>query len=60
MVTGKEAITRKEAIKRLTNRWHEQCELFPTMRERIPLALYIRANVATVMRNGYGADYAQR
>jgi hypothetical protein len=51
------SIDKQTAVRRLTNRWREQCELYPTMREEIPLALYVRRNLPGVMRDGLLADY---
>lgn len=42
-------IDKATAVRRLTNRWHEQCERWPTLRERIPLALYIQRNIQAVL-----------
>lgn len=53
-------IDRATARRRLTNRWLEQVERYPLMREEIPLALYIQRNIHTVMQNGALADYANR
>lgn len=53
-------LTRQEAIKRLTARWNEQVDRFPAMRETIPLALYIRSNVAIVMRRNLLASYSAK
>jgi hypothetical protein len=36
---------------RLVGRWHEQVELYPVMREEIPLPLYLRVNLAAALRN---------
>jgi hypothetical protein len=52
-------IDQAEAIRRLTNRWEEQVELYPAMRHEIPLDLYIRRNLAVVMKCGQLADYAR-
>lgn len=49
---------RQTATRRLANRWREQVDLFPDMRTDIPLALYIRRNIATVMRNDLLIDYS--
>ena len=48
---------RATATQRLTKRWREQCELFPLMRDSIPLEIYIRANVAHVMKNNLLQTY---
>jgi hypothetical protein len=48
---------RATAKRRLTNRWLEQTELYPTMRQTIPLALYIRQNIGHVMKNDSLLDY---
>lgn len=56
-------IDRQTAIRRLTNRWHEQVEHFPLMRHEIPLDLYIRANLGAVLKSELEdplADYANR
>lgn len=50
-------ITRQVAVRRLTNRWNKECLCWPLMRESIPLAVYIAANVDTVMRKGLLAGY---
>jgi hypothetical protein len=48
--------SRAVAAARLTQRWNEQCALFPLMRAAIPLDLDIRRNVADVMaRDGLRA-----
>lgn len=44
------------ATRRLTNRWHEQCRLFPTMRNEIPLALYVRRNLPAVLKSWRGIE----
>jgi hypothetical protein len=36
------------AVRRLTNRWREQCALSAWFREWIPLSLYISRNIACV------------
>lgn len=54
--TGNIPIDRQTAVRRLTNRYNEQCELFPRTRE-IPLKLYIRRNVSHVMREGLLESY---
>lgn len=43
--------TRTEAIAFLTQRWHKQAEQFPLMRDDVPLAKYIAANIWHAMRN---------
>jgi len=48
---------RNTAAMRLTNRWHEQVLLFPTMRDDIPLSNYIRANVGHVMKHDLLKEY---
>lgn len=45
------------AVRRLTNRWNEQVKLYPTMRDKVPLSLYIRRNVRHVMAHDSLADY---
>ena len=52
-------MTKREATKRLANRWLEQVDLFPAMRDKIPLALYISRNIAAVRRNDLLKEYAQ-
>lgn|GEM_PF-4862909 len=42
-------LTESEGRAYLTARWHEQCREFPRMSE-IPLALYVRVNLAAAMR----------
>jgi hypothetical protein len=42
-------IDRITAIRRLTNRYNEQCDVWPTLRERIPLKLYIERNILAVL-----------
>jgi hypothetical protein len=44
-------ISRKTAQRRLERRWHEQAERFPTMRNDLPMAQYVAANIEHVMRN---------
>lgn len=44
------------ARRRLTNRWHEQVRLFPTMREDVPLRLYVSANLRSVMASPRGLE----
>ena len=51
-------ISKDEALIRLTARWLEQCEMFPMMREEIPLHSYVRANLPHVMKNGLLAEYS--
>ena len=51
-------ITKEEALVRLTARWLDQCEIFPMMREEIPLHLYVRENLPHVMKNGLLAEYS--
>lgn len=51
-------ITREEAVKRLTNRYHEQSLLYPTLRDDVPLEMYIRENIDRVQANGMLAEYA--
>lgn len=41
-------IDQETAVRRLTNRYAEQCERWPTLQERIPLALYIERNIMAV------------
>lgn len=48
------------AKRRLTNRWHEQCERFPTMRNEITLERYVQVNLAYVMRYGLLSSYEMR
>jgi hypothetical protein len=47
------------AVRRLTNRWNEQVERYPLMRQQIPLMSYIRANAWNVMRYGQLEKYDQ-
>lgn len=49
-------VDKTTAQRRLTNRWHEQCRLYPTMRDDIPLALYVRRNLAAVMNSPLGIE----
>lgn len=44
------------ASRRLTNRWHEQVRTYPTMRDGVPLALYVRVNLPSIMRSPLGLD----
>ena len=44
-------MTKQDAIKRLTNRYHEQLDKFPLMARHISVDLYIRRNLPTVMAN---------
>lgn len=44
-------MTKREAIRRLTNRWNEQVEKYPLMRDDIPLALYLRRNLPHVLNS---------
>ncbi len=48
---------RQTAIRRLTNRWHEQAEKFPTMRQDTPLDMYVAMNYRTVMADDMLKDY---
>lgn len=50
-------IDRETAVRRLTARWNEQAERFPTMRAETPLDTYIKANLALVMRDNLLASY---
>jgi hypothetical protein len=45
------------AIRRLTNRWHEQCELFPLMARDTPLDMYLAMNYRMVMAGDMLKDY---
>ncbi len=47
---------RQTAKRRLRNRYAEQCDLFPAT-HKIPLAVYIRRNIADVMRDDLLKDY---
>jgi hypothetical protein len=51
-------ITKTEAIARLTRRWEEQAEKFPTMRNETPLEMYLAMNWRRVAANGMLAPYA--
>ena len=51
-------ITKQEAIARLTRRWEEQAEKFPTMRRETPLEMYLAMNWRRVASNGMLAPYA--
>jgi hypothetical protein len=42
-------ITREEAIKRLTRRYNEQSEKYPLMAKDVPLALYLKRNLPSVL-----------
>jgi hypothetical protein len=53
---GAMQIDRQTAIRRLTNRWIEQCEFYPTMRDAIPLKVYLRANLPFVLGSPLGLD----
>ena len=50
-------ISKQEATKRLTRRWQEQALLFPTLRQDVPLSLYLRVNRPHVMRHGLLTAY---
>ena len=52
------SISKEEALVRLTARWLEQCDMFPMMREEIPLHAYVRENLPHVMKNGLLAEYS--
>jgi hypothetical protein len=43
-------MTRKEALAYCERRWYEQCERFPSMRQDIPLVLYLTRNVRATMQ----------
>ncbi len=58
--TGNMPIDRQTAVRRLTNRCREQCDLSPTLANDIPLKLYIRRNVGHVMREGLLESYNLR
>jgi hypothetical protein len=47
---------KQTAKRRLTNRYSEQCRLFPITRA-IPLHRYIRRNIADVMRDDLLKEY---
>ncbi len=49
-------VNRVTAVRRLTNRYNEQCERFPLTRE-LGLELYVRANLRGVMAHGLLAMY---
>lgn len=55
--TGNAPIDRKTATRRLTRRWEEERERWPVMRNEIPLAKYLSANIRHVMREGLLASY---
>jgi hypothetical protein len=42
--------TKAEARVFLIARWHEECERYPLMREQIPLARYVAANLQQAMK----------
>lgn len=50
-------LDRETAVRRLTNRWLEQCELFPLMREDIPLKRWIAVNIAFCRRHELLKEY---
>jgi hypothetical protein len=53
-------MSKAEAIRRLTARFNEQVELFPSMmRTEIALAFYISSNIDTVRRNNLLAEHAK-
>jgi hypothetical protein len=58
---GNRAMSKEEAIRRLTARWNEQVEQrVPSMvRTESALALYICCNIDTVCRNNLLEDYAK-
>jgi hypothetical protein len=47
-----ESYTVAEATARLTARWHDQCLFYPSMRNTIPLALYLERNVPFCVKEG--------
>jgi hypothetical protein len=54
------AISEETAIRRLTNRWHEQADKYPAMRQKLPLWNYIRANLYSVRKRALLKDYEVR
>lgn len=40
-------------IEWLTNRWAEECERFPLMRDEIPLDLYMKRNLKPMMESNH-------
>lgn len=52
-------LTKSEATERLVNRWNEQTERFPLMRNEITLALYIARNIKIARENDQLANYAR-
>jgi len=44
-------IARKIAQARLEARWREQAELFPTMRQELPIERFVAVNIEYVMRH---------
>lgn len=53
-------IDRATARRRLAARYADQCERFPSMRQNLPLRLYLARNLAAVMRRGLLASYDAR
>ena len=48
---------KETATRRLTNRWNDQTMQVPVMRKDVPLDLYIRRNLRTVMRDNLLCEY---
>lgn len=44
-------------IRRLTNRWNDQAEKYPRMRDEVPLELYIKRNYHGVRDNDLFVSY---
>ena len=49
-------LDKQTATRRLTNRWLEQVECFPTMRKDVPLKKYLSANLPFIMGSPLGLD----
>lgn len=50
-------MTKPEAIEECAAHYEQQCERYPITRE-IPLSLYLRRNLPTLLRWRNSADYA--
>ena len=50
-------IDRETAVRRLTNRYNEQCERFPTMQNDISLELWLSRNLAYVQKGDLLKQY---
>jgi hypothetical protein len=49
-------VFREWCVEWLANRWTEECERFPTMRNDIPLELYLQRNLKPMLESRHFQD----